>query len=98
MLCNACVRGMTGRMEEVLSKPQQRMDQREVAVAYYTECLSLFSDLCAGRNEYAVSRLIESSALALTYEGIIGAVQSSHVPPENRSRLCDLLQVLYVDR
>ncbi len=73
-------------------------DARSMALLYYAECLSLFYDLCKGRNTDAVVKLASNSQLCLSYPNVLAAMKSKLVPKEIRFRLARLMIVMYLDR
>lgn len=64
----------------------------------YAECLSLFADLCSGRNEACILQLLSNRSLALEYHSMVRAIRSDQVPLTIRARLWDLVLPLHVDR
>ena len=82
----------------MIGTDEARQDSKMMAFTIYAECLSLFTDLCNGRNETCIKALLAQPSLSIDYLSMVKAMRSEQVPLEIRARLWDLVLPLHVDR
>ena len=79
----------------ILTAPFSELTGEHRVLRYFVRSMSLFANLCRGRNQAALGTLLQSAEMPFAYETLLALLQEDSLPALVRARLTTLMLQLY---